>query len=245
MPQAWVRAVTDLPPASRSAVGVGICVSDPEVFQLHVGVVHRGYTGPARLLHLAFHAFLVDEQLPSDDLHYVWVELNLDSDRAEAVAGLCRRIAKRPPEVPYGLVYEGGSLADDGTAKFAGQEIGFTCSTYVLALLAAAGIRLLELRSWPSRSSDAAWHERVVQMLEDYRRRHPERLTAGHVNKVRSEKVCARFRPEEVAGACSTSAPVQFQEAVEAGRSFVTGFIGLAVVDALLRRLGHTSLFDS
>jgi len=223
-----VQAVDDhLAGEGGPVVGVALAVTDERRFQLHTGVVHRSATTPASILHLAFHHKLRNDKLPDQNTHYIWIPLDLDADRASAFAGYCRRIFRRSPLIPYGILYEGGEYAQDGTIRFAGREIGLTCATFVLAVFGGAGIKLLDHAGWPSRPSDQSWHLQIVNLLNG-------RATAQHVQAVRSELGCARFRPAEVAAAAGLRRPANFIHAERAGRDLSLGFVLAAVLSTIL-----------
>lgn len=197
--------------ADRTRVGVAICVTDAEIPLVHAGVLHWEPNEAPYVLHLAFHARVANSQLPDGELKFFWSELPLGDEAAAAVAGFCRRVAKRRPPIKYGIVYEGGKLADDGRALLGGQAVGLTCATFVLALLSTFNHELLALGSWPARpDDDDAWHGHIVSMLTQLRQRHPDDITEEHIAAVRKERGCCRYRPEEVAAAAKASWPAAF-----------------------------------
>ncbi len=190
-------------------LGVAVCVSDMDVPLIHAGIVHRSAGRPLRLLHLAFHAKVIDEGMPSEGLEYYWTPLRMDPDRAETFAAFCRHLARRRPRIPYGVLYRGDTLSDEGTVLLSGGAVGLTCATFVLAVLKWAGFELLDLGSWIHRPEDTDWHAHIVEMLSRFRERNPELISHQHIEAVRSEKGCARFRPEEVAAACTSAWPAR------------------------------------
>jgi len=215
----WLRSSKDVPTAPVCLLGIAVAVTDPNAEQLHVGVVHRGASSAAQVLHLAWHADLQADPLSGTDIEFYWVEFDLDPDRVETMAAFCRRVSRRRPSVPYGIWYEGGALQDDGAAELKGKEIGLTCATYVLALLEWGGIRLLSIENWPSRPEDASWHRGIVRALRKHQRRNPDSISDEHIARVEQDGGCARFRPEEVtAGCCEyAGAPVGHEVAWQLG----------------------------
>lgn len=219
----WLDEPTDLG-TDRARVGVAICVTDVGRQLVHAGVLHWESNEAPQLLHLAFHAWVANDVLPDPRFKLFWSELPLGDDAAAAVAGFCRRVARRPPQIKYGIVYEGGRLAADGEAILAGRAVGLTCATFVLALLGTFNHHLLALESWPSRPEDDSWHQHIISMLMDWQQRRPGLVTDEHIDAVRRERGCRRYRPEEVAAAAKASWPADFR-AVDAlgqqARAFV------------------------
>jgi hypothetical protein len=114
--------------------------------------------------------------------------------------------------IPYGLAYDGGKFRADGRMELASGELGLTCATFVLAVLAGAGLTLLDLATWDQRddkrrADDDAWHASIVAFLK--KTKTDDDITDEHIAGVESEKNCARYRPEEVAGACGLGPAVE------------------------------------
>jgi hypothetical protein len=218
----WVRDLEDAP--SETFVGIVVGVTDRDVPLIHTGVAYRDSgAAPPRMLHLAFHAIVKDEALPHESVHYYCSFLGIDEDRAAALAGFCRRVARRGVRVPYGVLYDGGRVADDGTVELAGRTVGLTCATYVLVVLewglfGGTG-QLLDVASWQPRDDDRPWHEHIVDLLRDFRVRHPDLITDEHIRAVAAEKGCARFRPEEVAAAAALPWPASFAAVEPEGKA--------------------------
>lgn len=128
---------------------------------------------------------------------------------------MCRLISERHGDLglPYGLSYQIGRF-DPQTAELLLDDgaVGLTCATFVLAVFASCGVRLIDTENWPERPEDAEWHKAIIAALS--RRASPE-----HIAAVTTETGCARFRPEEVAGASSLEDPPrQFEEVVGAAQ---------------------------
>lgn len=214
MRPAWLHTLAEGLSASsdETIIGVAIGITDPYVPLVHTGVVYKEPDERPRVLHLAFHAYLQDESLPSAQVDYHWTRLRIDADRAASLSGFCRRVAKRRPRIKYGIVYEGDRLADDGTVQLSGNAIGLTCATFVLAVLKWAGFEPLKLETWPNRNDDEAWHRHIVKMLINVHCSRPDSPTSDHIVDVAWERGCARFRPEEVAASCAFDWPVSFYD---------------------------------
>lgn len=196
MPVGWVQSPSQ---ATTSALGVAVAVTIPNRAQIHCGVVHQLESDPARLLHLEWHARLADVPWPPSD-EYLWVPLRLHAIRRDAVIAKCRLIATARPSISYGVQFDGARFLENGLVQYQGSTHGMTCATFVLAVLDSAGVPLLKTADWKSRPEDAAWHDWIVAQL-----RKTAGVSKAHADNVAAEKGCARFRPEEVAGACAGS----------------------------------------
>jgi hypothetical protein len=211
----WLRALCELPREPLAVVGIAVAISDLASEQIHAGVLHRGGDEPPHVLNLRWHACLENAEVPAE-LDYLWVDLALDPDRVDAVAAHCRLVAEKCPKIPYGVRYEGGMLTDEGTFLLAGGEVGWTCATFVLALLAWAGVDLLRRDTWMARRDDQEWLDRIVALLRRTQRSHG--ISDAHIAKVAADRDCVRYRPEEIAAATACAKrPVRFEDAAAAG----------------------------
>ncbi len=209
---------TGVPP-----VAIGVAILRTEHGNLHTAVLHRGDSSqPPQLLSQDWHHRLANDAPPPGCR---WVDARLPPARAVAFAALCRRVYRRNRErgIPYGIRYEGGRVLPDGLVELAGLTHGLTCATFVMLVFEHAGVPLLEPSTWPARADDAAWHQEIVALLER------TRVPREHVETVRQELGCARFRPEETAAACSCDPrPTRFEAAAPRGL-LVRGALGSPV----------------
>ena len=222
-PPEWLHSPKDVPP-SAPLIGVMVGVSSAPHLQLHVGLLHADEDRPPRVLHLAWHVTTLNEPLPDNAIvPFWWVELALPAPKAEEIAGLCRRIADRVEvglEIPYGLLYEGGRFRDDGTTLFAGREIGFTCSTFVLAVLESAGLTLVHRESWEERPDDARWRASTIAFMR------MSGVPPKHIAGVEREPTWPRYKPEEIAAACNCAPlPVSFGDVLAGAREIVRSLL--------------------
>jgi len=212
----WLRPANEVDKIDFPFVAVGIAATNVDQKQLHVGLVHKGSQCSAELLHLAWHHCLRNESVLAASLPRIhWVGLRLLPERAEALAALCRRIAKRnAQEIAYGLVYTGGTFAADGTVRLGDEEIGLTCATFVLAALKGGGVELLQLETWGKDCEDLNWQEQIVGQLQRYQERYPSRISEQHIANVKQQIGCTRYKPDQVTGACSAdNYPVDYATA--------------------------------
>jgi len=192
--------------------------------QLHVGMAYRPDRGePWRLLHLAWHHTLRDDEL--DDTYGCVLLAGLPALLAPAVVMSCKLTARQKlrNQLPYGFGWRDGALVQDaqGVLTLDAGVAGLTCATFVLAQLDLSGLRLVELETWAARPGDDAWKQWVIDMLRDHG------ASAEHVRQVQASTHHVRVRPDDVAGAASAlPKPVAFAEATQAG-ALVRAALGL------------------
>ena len=210
MPLRRVHALSEKPLSQMqyAAIGVGPGAS-PDI--LHCGIFFVDTRGPdnVMLLHLKFHHDLACEAPPPE---YLWVELTIPTERARVLARFCRAIEKRYPDgrFPYGLKHDGAF--DDSGQYLSNEGKGLTCATFVLAVFAKQGVHLVDSAGWVSRKDDKAAQTKLVDLLIKVG------AEASHVDAVRKEIGCVRFRSEEVAAAgASEPLPVSFEQASRVG----------------------------
>lgn len=193
-------------PLSRMGF-VALAIKPVTDTQLHIGVLHRRDSGNPRLLHLAWHHDLRND-LPPDD--YFWIEVNIHAKRLRQVAALCRKVWRANPYgVPYAFSLPVKFIdTKSGQVLLGGTRLGLTCASFVLAVFEAAGIKLIEYATWPTKA-DIDWQEHVIQQLA-------RRVTSDYLTLLKAEIGNARFRPDEVAAAAaSNSIPATFEEVKE------------------------------
>jgi hypothetical protein len=189
-------------PDSNSQLGIAVGESEPG--QLHCGIVYKR-DDQSIILHLLWHHTLGRDTNMSQFYNYLYVEINsLTEERIEAISSMCEVINYRhhARQIPYGIVYTYGTKFENGLVSL-DQRVtcGLTCATFILSVFNSAEIKLIDIKSWRPRRSDVKWHEKIVKALEKFR--DYGKVSPEHVEQVRSERGCARFRPEEVAASGS------------------------------------------
>lgn len=182
-----------------------------DVAQLHVGIVYRldPLRGQWTFLHQAFHLYTrADEWTGGRCRGGVWAELQMPEEELDVLIDTCEIVRDRytGPRghlrgLPYAVRYEGGGFDAAGNLRLVSTRgWGLTCATFVLALCERLGHRLLDLSSWPpDRPGDKEWHDTIVAGLEQHIRERGSRPDdLAHLETVRGEIPCARYRPEEV-----------------------------------------------
>lgn len=172
------------------AIAVGQLRSD----QQHVGLLYRRNTS-VRMLHLAFHFDLRDQE---PDSRLLWIRPSLHRSRARSLAAQCRLIAHTyaDGQVPYGFRYA-NSYFERGTGNLIldKEASGLTCATFVLAVFASSGVRLISTEDWPLRPEDSEWQRKILSLMRE------GGAEAQTIMAAESQIGSARFRPDEVAAA--------------------------------------------
>ncbi len=182
----------------------------------HAGVLYRSEgTSDVILLHLAWHHDLRNET-PSQS--YFWLRPAVPQRRLRQVAAMCRMVwrANGNGGIPYAFDPPNDSFnSQTGGILLGPTRHGLTCATFVLAIFEAAGLCIATYDSWPiDRKGDRDWQKWVIEQLETS---NPPAANE-HIEAVRSQIGCARFRPEEVAGAALGSPlPASFDVASKNG----------------------------
>jgi hypothetical protein len=207
-----LRRFNDINESTRPTAAVAIKAISPS--QRHIGLVY-GEGENLWILHLAWH-YDLRREVPST---YFLVEHKFAAWRMRQVAARCRQIVKANPKgLPYAFSYPNGCFDQQtGRYLFGSSQIGLTCATFVLAIFEVAGIRLLDIESWPSnRDGDSEWQEVVLLHLRQGR--DNGRVTQEHIDDVEKQVGAVRCRPEEVAGSTAWEThPIQFDLAVQLG----------------------------
>ena len=203
--------------AEVAVLAVGVCRTP--LGNTHVGIVHRDADGRLLFLEQAFHKYTRNDAVARSvaycDGRFVHIVPDIDPDRAELVAGLCRLISATGPAFAYALRHDPEAKFDPHTGELAlPNGMGLNCSTFVLVVFKSARIPLIDFTDWPSRAEDAQAHELLIRWLEETQ----PPAEQAHMEAVRREIGCVRARPEEVAGACLCRLPARFEQAEPAGK---------------------------
>jgi len=191
-----IQQFTQLP--SEACIFVGKASSG----QMHCGIVYNDpEASNFNTLHLAFHYDLRNEHVYEKWLSkYRCVYPKIHKIRLEIVPEMCNRIIRRKESyhIPYGLLFAGGTRIDDnGYIKIGDNESGLTCATFVMAVFESCRINLIDIKTWEPRRSDIKWHNKIIKDLIDNKIKYG--ISDDHIENVKKEKGCARYRPEEVA----------------------------------------------
>ncbi|HRI64308.1 MAG TPA: hypothetical protein PK156_08715 [Polyangium sp.] len=182
---------------------VAVWVTRPLPNQFHAGLYHRDYGDP-RVLHFADDRDLCNDapdELFIDGTHGL-MALSLDDDDAQTLCALCRRVALMHAKDlryrfnewrPRFAVPTGELIAPTPDPQY-----GFTCATFVLAMLRSAVVEeLLRLDDWPRpapKDQDDRWQRKIAHVL-------CKRETAmEEIEKIIAGIGARRILPTDVAG---------------------------------------------
>lgn len=216
----WLNDPERAPYAWIPYIAVGI--TSPSADQMHAALLYKDADEGVRALHFCWHHIGRDEEAPHG---YHWVEPRMRASQARSIAAHCRRVAEARTlhQVPFAFRFNDDVRFDTETAQLLGPAgQGLTCATFVLAMFATAGAKLVAASDWPARPCDAFWFERIIGLLTH---NHPD-----HARALSEQTDAVRFRPEEVvAAAAQPTRPVAFEVALRNGRD-------------VLGRMGRTQL---
>lgn len=142
--------------------------------QFHTGLYYRDHGNPS-VLHFAWDRDLCDDA-PGDVFKgrdYGLIALSLDEDDAQTLCALCRQVARLHSATFRFRFAEWRPRFDVITADVIppvlDDRYGFTCATFVLAMLRSAILdELLALDQWPVPNpddTDDRWQKKLVNML--------------------------------------------------------------------------------
>jgi len=177
--------------------------------QIHIGLLYKLEAKDTQLLNLRHHLDLKNE-LPSDQ--YRWLQVNLDEINRRTLVALCRLIANKSKNIPFGFTYTGVYFTHSG--DYISQDFGhgLTCATFVMAVFATYSIPILRIEEWQRRPNDLIWQTGQVNIIEARYGSFVAAAIADHIGN-------PRFLPEEVAaGSVSANRPLGFNEAEPLGR---------------------------
>ena len=172
----------------------------------HLGIAfHNGQA--TRLVHLAWHLTLIDEEFPK--ANWLACVIEFPPVVASQVIVIVRNLCKRYPAghartdgITYGLnlVAGRGAIKATGAYKPGKGCDGYTCSSFVAEIFSHFGLELVRRESMLDLPRNHAWAEAILCMLVS------TGATAEHVGKVRANFKGTRLRPEEVCAAAEMPA---------------------------------------
>ena len=195
-------------PFGREQVAIAVCHS--HFGSGHVGLgFHSAKSGP-QVLHLAWHLRLEVHDIPAG-LKTCWAAfaIAIPPMASKQVVALVRAVARRGASISYGLDFLAarGSFSANGNYKAPKGSDGLTCASFVVEVLRAAMVSLVNLPTWRSDPLNVAWGNKVCSQLVAQ--------GADHIEAVQKNVTGLRLTPFEVAGAAQLGAaawPAEFDQ---------------------------------
>lgn len=181
-------------------------------FGSHLGIAFHSVKDGVQVLHLRTHLRLSVETFAASNMCWVASPVNLPPKASAQVVSIIRGIAKRQPNINYGLNFlkAPGSFDSNGRYKAPKGSNGLTCATFVSTLFDDLRAPLIQVATWRPTEENKAWAEGVCKFLEG------QNVPADHVAAVRGNVDGLRVRPEEVAVAAEVpyaDLPIDFTRA--------------------------------
>ena len=209
-----------LPPENSDGPYVGVFVQKIGSRQYHCGFSVFSASGAVEVIHLQFSGIITTE-LPKEPMLYVLCDV--DSFRADTITDRAMQIARRHQNIAIKFAFSSPEtewFSEGGFALLGEDNIGLTCSHFVLALFGFAGLPLAQVGTWPDRPEDREWQERMIGRIRDSLYEVTDEA-ATHLERVATEIGMKRVRPDEVGGAAladEADLPVRFDQVLDYSR---------------------------
>lgn len=131
----------------------------------HVGIFFNEKGEQPRLLHLQWHQRLRVDTLPIEGC---WIAAFLDVPpvASKQVVAQIRAISRKLPKINYGIDFIASQGSFQGTVYTAPKgSNGLTCASFVLEILRAGAIHLIEEATWQPSAANTAWGQEVCRQL--------------------------------------------------------------------------------
>jgi hypothetical protein len=200
---------------TRGDVFVGVVIQRLDGDQMHAGLLYRTKIGgEPYVVHLKGHLFLLHTPPVKGQ---VCIVPPIEEVRLPALAAFIKNVYRKNRDrgIPYAFSSPDHDwFSSDGALLLSPDRLGLTCSSFVLAVFRAAGLPLVDLKSWPIREEDKEWQKHVLKIFKGRTEKKAKRKE--HVQRMRTEIGAIRCRPLEVGGAAlATAIPCDFREATE------------------------------
>jgi hypothetical protein len=178
--------------------GLAFTIIAEATHRFHIGLLYAN-AGAWRVLHLTGNTGQYDDDEALDFYReYVWLSMEpkLDEMCRRNLARLCTLLAKNRSQnvLPYGFSDFKHWVREDGTLAFDESKSGLTCASFVLAVLDAAHIDLIDFETWPEPDEDDKERKKRVMLW-------PSNDTPSRIFTLLNEFTQKRYRPEHVGGA--------------------------------------------
>ena len=217
---------------------VAIALSQGAFGEGHIGIAFRPSGQSPKVLHLAWHRRTCLHAIPNE-LEACWVGqvLPVPPLAGKAVVGIVQAVAAKLAPINFGINFIAAAESFDahGAYKPPPGSDGLTCATYVLEVLRAGRVDLVDLSTWPETEENKIWGEAVCSRLAD----------PNHAAAVRRNASGLRLRPIELGGAARLGHsrwPVAFTDVQQPAADVQTELSGLCPGFSKLTTLIRDSL---
>lgn len=187
---------------------------------LHCGIVFN-YKNSLIFLHLASHRYLKLDGLQdilSDNENALYTNFAhlIKNDkhfflRKSLIALMFAIMEKNKNTIPYSFLFKDTKFNQNNELILGKNEYGLTCSTFVLAVFERHSLTICNKESWPPREDDKIMQQQIIDLLSE----NPH-IDKSHIEIMKKDIGCVRFRPEEVLSASSRfPLPCKFENAKE------------------------------
>ncbi len=165
----------------------------------HTAIIYRDDGGELQRLDFLLDGMIANRPWRGNRAHVI---PNTDEDALANLSSVCRVVARRYGWRPrlhlFAFRRSPTAFIDPVTGElYLGGSLGASCASFVLLVLAAAGIDLVVTGpDWPHRPADDDRHAGLLPALAQQYSNDPVYLA-----QVRGELPCPRVAPEEIAGA--------------------------------------------
>lgn len=187
--------------------GIAIGLSHGGLGGGHVGIFFNEKGEQPRLLHLLWHQRLKVDSLPVEGC---WLTSLVDVPpvASKQVVAQIRAISRKLPKINYGIDFIASKGSFQGSVYTAPKgSNGLTCASFVLEVLSAGAIPLIQESTWRPSDANKAWGEEVCRRLLE------NTGDAKHVDAVSKSFNDLRLVPFELAAAAAlpqAQRPVDF-----------------------------------
>lgn len=166
----------------------------------HVGIAFLGANSQPHMMHLNWHyKFSLDAIDDNFDGCWVVTTIDLPDTASKHLTAVMLGISKTFPKISYGInfIASKGSFIGTQYSPPEGSH-GLTCASFVLEVLRAGNVELIQESTWEKTPENEQWGERVCGYLAQ-----TQGVTSEHVAAVRASINGLRLIPYEVSGAAS------------------------------------------
>jgi hypothetical protein len=188
----------------------------------HIAIIYKNHDGLFYLLHHWDHFYTPNELFESEkkknriDDSFLFTsncfpslskEIDINGDRKRATRALLANIRQgkisvlgEKTGIPYSFAFSGEAhivVNKQGERVFLNlmDSIGLSCSTFVICVLSAMGVEIINPKSWQVRANDKKEMDKIIASIKDTCQKRNYDLK--HVDNMNKEMPCPRIRPEE------------------------------------------------